>query len=257
MSKTKQIIIGAIVSVMLLAATKASAGEVEERIESPVRSAIATRKATQQSEEQWRKERQILENRLAALELEVRQHSDSRDGLARDVKATKERITDKEKELADIQRISSEMAPFLNELVARLEQLPLEDLPFLPEERHKRLARLKKIMRDPEIEVSEKYRKAMEALLVEAEYGLTIETYQQEITIDGQEMLVNIFRLGRLALYYQTLDKTACGFYNVVTNQWQPLESRHNQAIETAIAIAAKQRPAELINMPLGMMVSQ
>lgn len=230
---------------------------VKKRVEAPIKEAIKTRQKTQKSEEKWRELRQRLEDRLAALEFEVQQLSNNRDKLTDQVTTTQKRIANKQKELADIRAISQEMAPFLADTMNSLNQVQQSDLPFLGVERRQRLQRLHKIVADPEIDVSEQYRKIMEALAVEAEYGLTIETYQQEIVVDGQEMLVNIFRLGRLALYYQTLDQSVCGFFNVATAQWQPLAEESNQAVQTAIAIAAKQRPAEIISMPLGRMVRQ
>ncbi len=247
----------AVLGAILLTLNAVQANEVKERIEQPVHQAIATRQATQQSEEKWHQERRNLENTLAALEIKVQHLTTSCNDLKQDVAAATKRIAAKQQQLADIQRIGTEMSSFLTGLVAQLKGLPGEGLPFLPDERRRRLTKLGKIMRDPKIEASEQYRKAMEALLVEAEYGLTIETYQQEIGVDGQAVLANIFRLGRLGLYYQTLDESGCGFFNVASRQWQPLTNGHNQAVRTAVAIAAKQRPAELITIPLGRVVSQ
>ena len=93
--------------------------------------------------------------------------------------------------------------------------------------------------------------------LVEAEYGFTIETYQETITIEGQAMLVDIFRLGRISLFYQSLDRKRCGFYHTADGAWRDLAKGHNLAIQTAIDIAAKRRPIELLNLPVGRMVAQ
>lgn len=233
------------------------ADEVAERIEAPVHQAIVIRQETQKSEEEWRDLRHELESRLAQLEAEVARLDEHRQTLVKDVAAAKTRIAGKEKELADIARIGHEMAPFLAELTARLNSLPADGLPFLRAEREQRLARLKQIMNDPQIEISERYRKSMEVLLIEAEYGLTIETYQQEIEVENRKLLVNLFRLGRLGLYYQSLDETQSGFYNVALKSWQALPKRYNQVLQTAIAIAAKQRPAEMLDLPLGRLVQR
>jgi hypothetical protein len=112
-------------------------------------------------------------------------------------------------------------------------------------------------MEDPEVSVSEKFRKAMEALLVEAEYGSTIEVYQQTIAVDDAPSLVNVFRLGRISLFYQTLDQKRCGFYDVAAAAWRPLPTAFNRCLQTAIEIGAKRRPVELLTLPLGRMVGQ
>jgi hypothetical protein len=107
------------------------------------------------------------------------------------------------------------------------------------------------------VDIGEKYRKIMEALLVEAEYGFTIEAYQETITIDGQALLADIFRLGRISLFYQSLDRKRCGFYNTADGTWQSLDTVHNAAIQSAIDIAAKRRPIELLCLPVGRMAAQ
>ena len=130
-----------------------------------------------------------------------------------------------------------------------------DSLPFLMTERCQRLEKLNNLLATPKVSISEKYRKVMEALLVEAEYGFTIEARQETIEIAGQKRLVNIFRLGRLSLFYQSLDRKECGFYNVAEKLWQPLKAKYNHDIHCALAIAAKQQPAEIISLPLGRMV--
>ncbi|MBU1567791.1 MAG: DUF3450 domain-containing protein, partial [Proteobacteria bacterium] len=92
----------------------------------------------------------------------------------------------------------------------------------------------------------------LEALLVEAEYGNTIEVYQETIGLDGREVLVDIFRLGRVGLFFQTLDQKSCGFYNVAIAAWQPLATAYNRTLLAAMEIGAKRRPVELLTLPLG-----
>jgi hypothetical protein len=65
-------------------------------------------------------------------------------------------------------------------------------------------------------------------------------------------MLVDIFRLGRVCLLYQSLDHKSCGFYNVAASAWQPLSGAYNRPIAAAMEIGAKRRPAELLTLPLG-----
>jgi hypothetical protein len=97
----------------------------------------------------------------------------------------------------------------------------------------------------------------MEALLVEAEYGSTIEVYQQTIELDNAPSLVNLFRLGRISLFYQTLDRKQCGFFDVAAADWRPLPAAFNRSIQTAIEIGTKRRPVELLALPLGRMAGR
>jgi hypothetical protein len=70
-------------------------------------------------------------------------------------------------------------------------------------------------------------------------------------------MLADIFRLGRISLFYQSLDRKRCGFFNPANGSWQNLDTAHNPAIQTAIDIAAKRRPIELLTLPVGRMAAQ
>jgi hypothetical protein len=226
-----------------------------EQITPPVKAAIKTRQDTQKAEAAWRQEKETLVSRLTTLENEaVRLKRERRERQA-EIDAARTRLASKQKQLADIEEISSQIDPFVAQLAQTLSQRLAEDPPFLSGERRQRLADLNALLADPDAAVSEKYRKAMEALLIEAEYGFTTETYRETIMVDGQSLLVDIFRLGRLGLFYQSLDRSRSGFYNIANRSWQSLAGLHNPALTSAIEIAAKRRPVEMLHLPLGRMV--
>jgi hypothetical protein len=240
---------------LLLSGNSGITGDIERKIEKPVGQSIKTRQASQRAEEKWRSEKEKLTDHFEQLQAEQTQLRQQRQELQDYVDATRKRIAAKEKQLADIEQISHQIQPFLKEMLALLKTHVSDDLPFLSEEREKRIESIEHLLIDPDISISEKYRKIMEAFLVEAEYGMTIETYQKTISIDGQSMLVDIFRLGRLSLFYQSLDHKQCGFYNIAAKAWQPLPVSHNPAIHAAIDIAAKRKPVEMLTLPVGRMV--
>jgi len=235
----------------------AFAGNVKTDIEKPVVEAISTLQKTQSSEENWRQTQEKLLIELETLQLHVEQLTKDRDQLKKKINLSQQRIKTKQQKLADIHRIEQEMDPFLQQVTARLQQIPKQDLPFLQKERTTRFTRLRSILQDPEVSISEKYRKTMEALQIEAEFGVTIETYQGMIKHGDQTILVNILRLGRLGLYYVTLDKSGCGFFNIAINDWQQLPGEQIHSLQTGIDIAARRQPAEFITMPLGRMVEK
>jgi hypothetical protein len=68
-------------------------------------------------------------------------------------------------------------------------------------------------------------------------------------------MRANIFRLGRISLYFQSMDQEECGWFNIAEKKWETLPARYNRAIAGAIDIGTRRRPAELLTMPLGKMV--
>lgn len=223
-----------------------------ELIKKPVDESISIRQNTQKSEVQWQSDKEKLLARYDELTETAQYLSGKRQALTEKIDNTRNRIAVKQKQLDDIEQIQSEIIPLIASLIVEIEQFIAIDLPFLSEERNGRLQRLIEIRDDPEVSVSEKYRKVMEALLVEMEYGNTIEVYQETIATDDREMLVDIFRLGRIALFFQTLDRKSCGFYNVASATWQPLPPAYNRTIEAAMEIGTKRRPVELLTLPLG-----
>ena len=242
---------------VMLPAPGVWADEVTERIEKPVRNAITTRQATQEEEEQWRVEREQLLARYEALEQTIAQLETHKTALQQSNDDTRQRIAAKAQQLADIEQIGAGITPLVDEVISQLLTFVATGLPFLKVERQARIERLMQLSGDPEIAVSEKFRKVMEALMIEAEYGNTIEVHQETIAVEDQEMLVHIFRLGRMSLFYQTLDHRRCGVFNVATAHWEPLPRDYNAAIETAIEIGAKRQPVELLNLPIGRMAIQ
>ncbi len=225
------------------------------KIEDPVRQSIKTQKNTQKQEEEWRQERDKLISRYESLQQESSGKQEDVEQLKHQLESARLRVVAKEKQLADIEQISEQIDPFLKGLVIEIKELVDNDLPFLTTERSQRIERLVELVNDSAVAVSEKYRKVMEALQIEAEYGFSIETYQETVTLNQQTLLVDLFRLGRLGLFCLSLDGRYAGFFNTAEMAWQTLPSTYNQALQTAIEIAAKRRPVELLSLPLGRLV--
>ncbi len=249
------LIIACVTTLFTVSAVWADA--VSRHIEKPVENAITTRQSVQADEEQWRAEREKLMARFETLESEIAQLKDTQERLQQSTEATNQRIADKSGQLAAMKQIGTGIVPLIEDIVQALEVEIISDLPFLMEERRRRADRLKELVQDPDVTVSEKFRKAMEALMIEAEYGNTIEVYQADIPIEGKTTLVNVFRLGRMCLMFQTLDHRQCGRFNVATRSWDPLPRQFDGAIQTAIEIGSKRQPVELLNLPVGRMARQ
>ncbi len=235
----------------------ALAGNVKKEIEAPVHEAVKIEQKAQGREAKWRAEKEKKTLEFEALEKELAMVEQERNTEAARKTALIANITQTTKQLEDIAEIERQMSPFLNQLLDILKTLNKQDLPFLTAEREKRIQNLELLNTNPEVPVSEKFRKLMEALLVETEYGTTIEVYQQTIPLSGEETLVNIFRLGRLRLFYQTLDKQQCGFFNPAQKEWQPLKDSYLKTIQAAIDMGSKRKPVEMLTLPLGRIVVQ
>lgn len=230
---------------------------VPKDIEAPVDKAVDTRQATQAAREKWDAEHQKLAEEYDRVKAENEQLVFANKNLTQKFKDLEESNRNLTREKEEAQRIRTELAPFLKELLGRLKALVTADAPFLSRERHDRLARLEVILDDPDITIAEKYRKMMEALFVEAEYGNTVEVYREKIVANGAEVLADIFRMGRVALFFLALDRESAGIFDVATNQWRTLDKAHVPAIEAVVEMAAKHRPMEVVTLPLGVIAPE
>ena len=147
--------------------------------------------------------------------------------------------------------VGRSVTPLMLRLIAALEAFIDLDLPFLMDERIKRVGALKELMNRSDVTHAEKYRRIMEAYQIENEYGRTIEAYRSAVTRDGRESQVDFLRFGRIALVYQSLDGTESGVWDPESKSWQTLDSSYRTAVRKGIRIANKQAAPDLIRLPL------
>ena len=131
-----------------------------------------------------------------------------------------------------------------------LEQFVNLDAPFSLDERTKRINQVRATLSDPKVTASEQVRQVLEAYNIEREYGRTIETYEDAIEIDGEEKVVNILRIGRLALLYQIIDQSQAGIWDTEQNDWVEV-SGYRIPIRDGIRMANKTAPLDLLAVPV------
>jgi hypothetical protein len=107
------------------------------------------------------------------------------------------------------------------------------------------------MMTRADVTVAEKYRRIMEAYMVELEYGRTIEAYESDVEENAKTRSVNFLRVGRIFLAYQTPDKSEMGVWNNVTRQWDALDSDYRASISKGLRIANRQAAPDLLRLPL------
>ena len=125
------------------------------------------------------------------------------------------------------------------------------DIPFLMAERDKRMADLKGILERSDVSVAEKFRKVMEAYQIEMDYGTSSEWYRESLNVDGAVREYNMFRVGRVGLYFQSDDTNITGWYNPESRVYELLGSDHRSEIRKGIRIARQLIAPELILVPM------
>lgn len=228
------------------------AEQVTEKIKKPVEDSIAIRQKTQKDIEKWSEKKSLLETEYDTLVENNKRLDMEREHLIKELEAMQERIAGLKNQIEAMKKISENLTPFLYGIYEKLVESVDYRLPFLQEERSERLANLKQTLDDSQIVPGEKFRKIMEALFIEAEYGNTVEVYQEKIFLGDENMLVNVLRLGRISLFFETLDQTTTGYFDLDENHWEILPQSANRDILTAMEIASKRRPADVVTLPLG-----
>jgi len=148
-------------------------------------------------------------------------------------------------QLEQIETTQREIVPLILNMQESLEQFVQLDLPFLPEERQQRVARLKEMMSRADVSNAEKFRRIIEAYQIENDYGNTIEAYRADIELNGETSSVDFLRLGRVALYYQRLDGSETGYWNSTEKRWETLPSEYRNSIRQGLRIP------DLLTLPI------
>jgi uncharacterized protein DUF3450 len=147
--------------------------------------------------------------------------------------------------------INRQIFPLMERMIDGLEQSIALDIPFLIDERNKRVETLKGIMERSDVSVAEKFRKVMEAYQIENDYGSSSEWYLQEIELDGTVREYKMLRIGRIGLYFQSDDTSVTGWWNVKNSAYEEVDSANRNEIRKGLRIARQLVAPELVLIPL------
>ncbi|MDN3380673.1 MULTISPECIES: DUF3450 domain-containing protein [unclassified Pseudoalteromonas] len=147
--------------------------------------------------------------------------------------------------------IERQITPLMIRMITGLEQFVALDVPFLKDERAKRITSLKEMMDRADINSSEKFRRLLEAYQVEVDYGRTIEAYTALLSVEGQEREVDFLRIGRLELIYLTRDGKKAGSWDQNTKSFVALPDSTISQISKGLRIARKQLAPDMLTLPV------
>lgn len=150
--------------------------------------------------------------------------------------------------------IERQITPLMMRMIDTLEVFIEKDIPFLLKERRDRIQILHETMDRSDVSPSEKFRLVFEAYQIENDYGRNIEAYGGIHNIpNAGERQVNFLRIGRVGLYYQTLDGSYAGVWEKKNGgQWTELDESYRSAINEGVRIARQQTAPNLIRLPIG-----
>lgn len=170
--------------------------------------------------------------------------------LEKQIKSQEEEVTSIQHQIEDIERTNREIYPLMQRMVETLDKFVALDVPFLMEERTKRIATLKETLNRADVSTAEKFRRILEAYTIEMEYGRTIDAYEGKLGKGDTERTVNFLRLGRTSLMYQTRDLAETGYWDVDKKDWV-VDSGYKHYVDRGLKIARKQKAPDLLVAPV------
>lgn len=217
----------------------------------PVMAQSQLRQALETGEEATRRAEQVqeqinqLDDQRSDMEAEFRtllQRTQAADLYARQqekvVESQRREMESLQDQLERVDEITAQTTPMLIDMVSDLEAFVKADLPFKLEDRTESIESLRAAMENPQVPIVEQYRLIIEAYKREMEYGRTIQTWPEEIDIEGKPVMVDMFLYGRIALVYMSPDKKYAARYDRASESWQPVPGKFKEDIAKAIKVA-------------------
>lgn len=165
--------------------------------------------------------------------------------------AQQERIDSLSRQIAQARITRQRILPLMRSMADALETFVVLDLPFHQQERLAAVLQLKQRLDQPDLSMAARFRLLLESYRLEQDYGVTVEAWRGPLLIDGEELSVEFLRIGRMALYYQSLDRQLGGIWDRERGDWQVLESHHQRGLSQAMRVARNQSAPQLLELPL------
>lgn len=172
--------------------------------------------------------------------------------LERQIANQLQRIKDIEGSIEQVTVIQRQVTPLVIRMIDSLEKFVELDVPFHKAERAERIAFLRNSVDRSDLSVAEKFRQVLEAYKIENEYGRKIDAYKGNVAIDGVDREVNFFRVGRVALLYQTTDTEISGAWDQSAGEFVQLDKgEYRNAIMKGLRIARKEASIDILKLPV------
>jgi hypothetical protein len=172
--------------------------------------------------------------------------------LERQIANQNKRLGDIDTSIAEAAIIQRQIPPLVTRMLDGLEQFVQLDMPFDLDRRMGNVEQVRGNLDRSDVTSAEAFRQVLELYSIELQYGRGIESYSDTIELNGVQREVDILRIGRVSLVYQTTDGAETGAWNKDTQSWDTLSSGdYAAAVRKGVRIAKKQATIELLNMPV------
>jgi hypothetical protein len=193
---------------------------------------------------------QELANQYAQALAELDSFNKYNDQLQKQVDGQQTEIASIQTQLVEIETTQREVLPLMERMVDTLAQFVAADIPMFLEERTKRVQDLQTLMGQTNVTISEKYRRILEAYLIELNYGNTLAAYEGTLGNGADARTVQFVQLGRISLMYQTLDGAETGYWDMQAKKWV-VDDSYAESVAQALSVARAEGAPELLNVPV------
>jgi TolA-binding protein len=166
------------------------------------------------------------------------------------IKSQQEEMTRIQNDIEEIERTNREIYPLMQRMIETLDQFVKLDVPFLLEERTKRVATMKETLNRADVTTAEKFRRLLEAYTIEMEYGRTTDATEGKLGEGEAARTVTFLRVGRTSLTYQTLDGDETGYWDIDQKAWVQ-DNGYSDAVAKGIKVARQSIAPDLFTVPV------
>ena len=171
--------------------------------------------------------------------------------MRKQIERQEQRLKEIDKTMKEAQVMQRQIPPFTRRMLAGIEKSIELDMPFHLAERKERIAFANAAIDNPTVSPAEGLRQVLETFNVEMEYGRKLDNYKDTIEIEGQQREVNVLRVGRLALVYQSSDESLTGAWDNNKDEWVPLDNSYRNPTRKGLKIANRLATVDMLELPI------
>jgi len=243
---------GILACLLLFAASTPGAAQVDQSLE-VVTGTNNSAAASQKKIEQLSGETRALLDEYRRLQDGVEYQAAYTRELEQLEQSQRTRIEELNRQISQAAVTRERIVPLMRSMADALEKFVVLDLPFHHEARINAVLLLKQRLNQADLSVPAKFRLLLETYQLEQGYGNSIEAWRGPLQWQGEELSVEFLRIGRVALYFQSLDGASSGYWSVAQEQWLPLDPEFNRDIAQALRVARNLVAPQLLQLPLAM----